>query len=157
MRDYGLVSRVLGPVAAMAVVLGLFAGCDAGTPQTDGVTGSPVVPTGSLDPSEPAAPSTPSASVPASDPAGPGSGNPLPPGASAAPGSELMLMGDVAPGVEANCLILRTAGETYLLLGGDRALLQSGGRFTVRGTLAEGVVSTCQQGRPFEVLEATKG
>ena len=39
----------------------------------------------------------------------------------------------------------------YLLIGGDRVALQSGKRLTVVGTPQPGLMSTCQQGTPFQV------
>jgi len=60
----------------------------------------------------------------------------------------------VESGVEPGCLILRDAGKTYELMGGDPAIVKAGARVRVVGHLAVGVVSHCMQGQPFQVTEA---
>jgi len=76
----------------------------------------------------------------------------LPP-SSSGPAGELTLTGVVEDGVEMGCMLLRANGESYLLLGGDRALITAGQRITVRGRPDPGLVTTCQQGTPFVVAE----
>lgn len=60
------------------------------------------------------------------------------------------LTGTIAAGVEPNCLLL----ENHLLIINDpalRASAKAGATVTVTGTVAEGMMSTCQQGTPFLV------
>jgi hypothetical protein len=66
----------------------------------------------------------------------------------------LVLTGLVEPGVEARCLILKDAGRTYQLMGGDPAIVKAGARVRVTGHIAVGVMSYCMQGQPFQVTEA---
>lgn len=78
-----------------------------------------------------------------------------PPPASGKPGAgELTLSGTVEAGVEYGCLILNAGGSTYNLLGGDPAVVKVGARVNVRGRPDPGIITTCQQGTPFQVLEA---
>jgi hypothetical protein len=60
---------------------------------------------------------------------------------------EVTVTGTVSDGVEPNCLLL----DGYLLVGGDRSKLLSGGRVTVTGRVERGLLSTCQQGVPLVV------
>lgn len=63
----------------------------------------------------------------------------------------MTITGDVVDGVEPGCVLLKTPDTLYLLIGGDRAALQSGRRLTVVGTPQPGLMTTCQQGTPFQV------
>jgi hypothetical protein len=65
----------------------------------------------------------------------------------------MTLTGKPEEGVEAGCLVMRSGGELYLLLGGDRQVLLSGQTVMVRGKPNPGLMTTCQQGTPFEVSE----
>jgi hypothetical protein len=87
----------------------------------------------------------------------------LPPGAKASPSppsqksptaGELTITGQVEQGVEEGCLLLTSGGTQYLLVGGDRAVVRAGARVTVRGRPSPGLMTTCQQGLPFQVSEA---
>jgi hypothetical protein len=60
--------------------------------------------------------------------------------------------GTVSDGVEAGCLVLTTDDGTYTLIGRTRGLT-AGTRVTLRGVPAPDVLTTCQQGTPFRVLE----
>jgi hypothetical protein len=74
-----------------------------------------------------------------------------------APTSVMTLRGQVDDGVESGCTILRSDnGVVYLLLGGDRGVLIAGGRVEVVGTPQPGLLTTCQQGTPFEVASARR-
>jgi hypothetical protein len=64
------------------------------------------------------------------------------------------LTGDLVGGVEPNCVLMRSGGKEYLLLGGDRSVIKPDKRITVRGRVANGIMTTCQQGIPFQVSEA---
>jgi D-serine deaminase-like pyridoxal phosphate-dependent protein len=63
----------------------------------------------------------------------------------------MTITGEVKDGVEPGCVLLNTGQQTYLLIGGDRTALKSGTRITVIGTLQPGLMTTCQQGTPFQV------
>ncbi|MEU4402126.1 hypothetical protein ACIQH6_08385 [Micromonospora orduensis] len=60
------------------------------------------------------------------------------------------LTGTVTAGVEPNCVLL----DGYLLLGGPRDVLRAGAKVTVTGRVEAGVMTTCQQGTPFQVETA---
>jgi hypothetical protein len=64
----------------------------------------------------------------------------------------MTVSGTVSDGVEAGCLVLTTDDGTYTLIGQTRGLT-AGQQVTVRGVLAPDVLTTCQQGTPFRVLE----
>jgi hypothetical protein len=158
--------RVIAAVAALAALVlatALLAGCAAdtdGTPTPGGTVTEPSTgPTpGAAGPTGP----TPGATGPTAGATGPGRPTPsrLPPiPVTPAPtaGAELTLTGVVIEGVEPNCLLLESPGGQYLLVaqaGVDRSLIRAGARITVRGRVAEGLMSTCQQGTPFLVSDA---
>ncbi|RIV39482.1 hypothetical protein [Micromonospora radicis] len=140
-------------IAAVALIactaLVACAGQDAG--------GGPATPTGApsvteLPTPDPTGP-VPSPSEPV-DPTGrlnpPGErpgGVPKPTGT-----SELTLTGRIEAGVEPGCLLL----DGYLLLGGPRDVLTAGATVTVTGRPAPGMLTTCQQGTPFQVSTAKR-
>jgi hypothetical protein len=66
---------------------------------------------------------------------------------------EVTISGRPEEGVEGNCLVMRSGETLYLLLGGNRQLLQSGRPVTVTGRPNPGLMTTCQQGTPFEVSD----
>ena len=93
--------------------------------------------------------------------AGSGAGSPATPTPAGSSGASLpasanplVLNGQVEPGVEAGCLILKDAGKSYELMGGDPAVVKAGARVRVTGYVAVGVMSHCMQGQPFRVTEA---
>lgn len=158
-------TRFSSPIATIALALltaGLIAACGADKPDTgtSPTPGAAVNPTTSPTPTEPppqALPSfvpPPGGVVPPSAP--PGGGEKPPPGGGGDPPAkgETVMTGQVTAGVEAGCLLLNNGGKAYLLLGGDRNVIQAGATVTVRGRVAEGVMSICQQGTPFQVVEA---
>ncbi len=63
------------------------------------------------------------------------------------------LTGTVTAGVEHGCLLL---GE-FLLVGGDRTMIQAGAYVTVTGRVVPDLITTCQQGTPFVVASARSG
>jgi hypothetical protein len=65
----------------------------------------------------------------------------------------MTLTGQVEEGVEPGCLVLRHNGELYQLVGGDKSVVRAGARVTVRGSPVD-MMSTCMQGKPFQVVEA---
>ena len=76
---------------------------------------------------------------------------------SAGTGAEVTLRGTVREGVEASCVVLEDNNGTVLanLLGDDApdltAALTAGAKVQVTGSYLEGVMTTCQQGPPFQV------
>ena len=122
-------------VLLLATVTAALGGCAAAS---DGTPAAPSpAPSLSAVPSQIAATSAPSRQA-----AGP---------------SGMSVSGEVVEGVEAGCLLLKTSGPLYLLIGGDRAALQVGKRVTVVGTPQPGLMSTCQQGTPFQVVSVRSG
>ena len=137
--------RLIALLAATALAGGVLAGCaqsgdgDAApggsvsaTPTPSGSTGQP-----NLSPSSPL---TPSGGVV---------------GGKSADG-EITLTGEIEEGVEAGCVLLRAGNQAYLLLGGDREMIAKGGRLVVRGKPQPGLMTTCQQGTPFQVSEVRR-
>ncbi|HIW63633.1 MAG TPA: hypothetical protein H9881_14335 [Candidatus Stackebrandtia excrementipullorum] len=66
----------------------------------------------------------------------------------------MTLTGTVSSGVEMGCVLLEFEGTTYNLVGGDASVLSPGTEVEVTGTVNEGLMTTCQQGVPFEVQSA---
>jgi hypothetical protein len=66
------------------------------------------------------------------------------------------LRGTVQAGIEPGCLILESGGKTYGLYGGDPAVVSAGAKVRVRGVPQPDMVTTCQQGIPFQITEAHK-
>ena len=142
-------SRLSIPFAALlgAVLAGgLLAGCAGGRN-----SGASSTPGGSVPASQ--SPSSGPETSPETSPAQPPPGltkSPVRP----TPTGEMTLTGTVEEGVELNCLIMRAQGKIYQLMGGDRNVVKAGATVWVRGRVNKGVVSYCQQGEPFQVLEA---
>ncbi len=69
----------------------------------------------------------------------------------------MTLIGTVEEGVEPSCLMLvdETSGQRYNLTGGDKAIVKLGARVKVVGVIRTGLMSYCQQGRIFQVLQAS--
>lgn len=70
-------------------------------------------------------------------------------------GSDITVTGTLQEGVEGNCLLLRTPERLYQLIGGDRSKLNgnTSTKVTVTGRIAVGMMTTCQQGTPFQVTD----
>jgi hypothetical protein len=93
----------------------------------------------------------------------PGEIPPLPPSGRVSPpppgtggkntAAEMTLTGIPEEGVESGCVVMRSGEVLYNLLGGDRSTLMSGRTVVVRGRPNPGLMTTCQQGTPFEVSE----
>ncbi|SRR6266511_2280192 len=129
--------RRLVVAMTVALVLGGLAGCGPGEGK-----GARLAESGSPTPSAHSS-ASPSAGTPSPDESG-------------KTGKEgtVELRGTVESGVEAGCLILRTGGKTYSLIGGDRDVVKAGASVVVRGTEEPGMMTICQQGTPFKVAEA---
>ena len=70
---------------------------------------------------------------------------------------QVTIRGQVEAGVEAGCVLLKAEdGQAYLLVGGDRMLIAAGGRLEVVGEPQPGLMTTCQQGIPFQVAQARR-
>ncbi|MEV6690122.1 hypothetical protein AB0M35_01410 [Micromonospora sp. NPDC051196] len=141
--------RIAAAALIVCTALVACAGQDAGDGTTT-PTGAPSVtelptpdPTGAVPP--PSDPVDPSAlpSRPGKRPGGP----PQPTST-----SEMTLTGQIESGVEPGCLLL----DGYLLLGGPREVLTAGASVTVTGRPAPGLMTTCQQGTPFQVASAKR-
>lgn len=65
----------------------------------------------------------------------------------------ITITGTPTEGVESGCIVMQSGDKLYLLLGGDRSALMSGGPVEVRGVPAPDLMTTCQQGTPFRVTE----
>lgn len=61
------------------------------------------------------------------------------------------LEGTVRKGVENGCLVLRTGGRGYLLLGPEAEELSPGERVRVSGTERSDIATSCMEGVPFQV------
>lgn len=120
--------RLLPTSCVVLVLAAAVAGCGTTPPENPG----PIPTTmGSTSPTGPTSTSKPSS-----------------------PGQEAVLTGTVRAGVEAGCMVLDTETAQYLLLGGDRNVLQPGRKVTVRGVPDRDVASFCQEGIPLTVVEA---
>jgi hypothetical protein len=67
--------------------------------------------------------------------------------------AEITITGIPEEGVESGCVVMRSGDKMYNLLGGDPQLLMSGRTVIVRGRPTPGLMTTCQQGTPFQVTE----
>lgn len=122
--------------AATVTVLAVLGAC-AESPGDPGGTPSPTPPTATPPATTPpAAPVTPSPPMPTVSP----------------PVGERTITGEIHAGVEATCLVLRTGGDDYLLVG-DYGDLRPGMTATVRGYPDPDLMTFCQQGTPFVVTE----
>jgi hypothetical protein len=77
-------------------------------------------------------------------------------GLSPLPQGEITLTGTAQEGVESGCVLLRTNQGLYLLIGGDRKTITGGGTLVVRGKVVPDLVTTCQQGTPFQVSDVRR-
>jgi hypothetical protein len=133
-------------LAALCVVLSACATAGSGGNVTPGSSGSASIPAGS-------------ASASGQPPTGGATGSPGPPrptGSLRLEG-EVTITGTVEEGVESGCMLLRTQQGLYLLIGGDRKMIAGGGKLVVRGKPQPELMTTCQQGTPFQVTEVRRG
>jgi hypothetical protein len=133
------------PVLLTVLILGAVSGC-GGSPDETGDSADAPQPGGSASTeSSSSTPSPPTVTPPGSKPA-----VPPPPGGEA----PKTIRGTVTEGVEAGCLLLTANTESYVLIGGDRNVLQPGRTVEVTGVPDPGMVTTCQQGTPMKVTSA---
>ena len=111
------------------------------------------------DPATPATPVTSAVPAPTAAP-GPGS-SPVPKAPATQPDTDqgtavrVIATGRVEAGTGPGCLLLATdQGRTWLLVGGDRAVLTAGARVRVVGEPAPARTGGCQQGEPLRVRDA---
>jgi len=126
-------------VCTVLVVVGLASGCGSGRQPSLTSSGPAVSPSGS----------TPDTSSPSTQP----SEKPDRPSGKPDEDDIVELRGSVEAGVEPGCLILRSGGETYGLYGGDPKVLKVGAKVVVQGVAQPDMITTCQQGIPFQVTE----
>jgi hypothetical protein len=141
-----IVARLVPALAAGVIFLGLVAGCAGSGSDTAAPGGSMSTSPSAGSPSPSNGPSTP---APSPTPSLRSTG-----GASPA-GDEMTVTGELQDGVEVGCVLLRTNDKLYLLIGGDRSKMQGSRatKVTVVGKPAPGLMTTCQQGTPFQVRE----
>ncbi len=144
MRTLRIAAAALIVCTALVACAGQDAGNDFATP-----TGAPVTELPTPDPTGPVVPPTDPVdpTAPLSRPGKRPGGPPMPTAT-----SELTLTGRIEAGVEPGCLLL----DGYLLLGGPREVLTAGATVTVTGRPAPGMLTTCQQGTPFQVESAKR-
>jgi hypothetical protein len=134
--------RIAAGLAALAVAV-LLGACA----QQPGETGESPTPS----PPVTSPPVTPSPPMPS--PVPPETPRPPQPSPSPPAGALQTITGEVAPGVEMGCVLLRTDAGEFLLLGEQVDELSFGSTATVRGYADPSVMTTCQQGTPFMVSE----
>ncbi|MEV7329143.1 hypothetical protein [Micromonospora sp. NPDC093244] len=140
------ISRLAVPAVVLCAALAACGGTN--DPTTPGPSASATdQPSPEPSPST-AVPATPGPGVTTTPtpPGRPKPGGPTPP----PPVGATTLTGTVTAGVEPNCVLL----DGYLLLGGPRDVLRAGAKVTVTGRVEAGVMTTCQQGTPFQVENA---
>jgi hypothetical protein len=128
-------------VALSLLIAGALAGCGraANTSQPGGSVSASITPEPTPSAGASPSPSGPNVSSTFTGTQGPG---------------QVTIRGQVEEGVEAGCMLLKADdGKAYLLVGGDRALISGGARLEVVGELKPGLMTTCQQGTPFEVAQ----
>jgi hypothetical protein len=69
------------------------------------------------------------------------------------PTDETTIIGVVEEGVEHGCIMLRTTGELYQLVGTANPIIKPGARLRVTGRPNPTLITTCQQGTPFQVVD----
>ena len=80
------------------------------------------------------------------------SGLPRPSVTSGKSEGEITVVGVVEEGVEHGCRILRSGEAMWQLVGSTDPLIQIGARISVTGRPNPGLVTTCQQGTPLQVI-----
>lgn len=144
---------MLRRIAALCLAL-TVAGCAGDTAGGDGIGTAPGPSSPAVTTSPSAAPSAPVDDLPSVvPPIKPTDGGGLP--GEPKPGTRQTVTGEVAAGVEPNCLMLNTPDAQYQLLlrtnGVSRPKI--GSRISAVGTVQLNMMTTCQQGVPFVVTE----
>ena len=156
-RPIDMGTRRLATVGAAIVLGGVLAGCSAATTPEAGTSPEATAsPTGSVPPSPSPTPTTaPVGSAPAS-PSPPFTFPPSGSDKSAPAQPDQTVVGQVEPGVEPGCLILRDTTGTYELLGGDPTIVYAGSNVSLTGHVVTGVMSHCMQGKPFQITQSRR-
>ncbi len=109
---------------------------------------------GSADDSSSSASPTSSPRIPTHDPS---SASPSGPSLPKPTGPVQTRQGKIEAGVEPGCVLLKaTDKKVYLLVGGNSKILTPGAPVVVKGYPQPDLMSTCQQGEPFQVTEARR-
>jgi hypothetical protein len=104
------------------------------------------------DPGAPEPPVTATAPAPTAAPVAPATQ----PDSDERPAVRVIATGRVEVAGGPDCLLLATdQGRTWLLVGGDRAVLAAGARVRVVGEPAPARTGGCQQGEPLRVRDVT--
>lgn len=155
--------------AALGLIAMTLAVACAGQDAADDVSdATPTTPSSASSPASPLEPSDAATSSPSPSPSSPPStrsptSTPMPEPShrpttppldeeTISPPGSITLVGVPRAGVEMNCWLL----DDYLLLGGDRELIESGDRLEITGQPMKGTYTTCMQGTPFEVVSITR-
>ena len=80
------------------------------------------------------------------------SGLPRPNSLSPKAQGEITVVGVIEEGVEHGCTILRSGEALWQLVGSTDPLIMIGARVSVTGKPIPGLVTTCQQGTPLQVI-----
>lgn len=141
-------AAVVGLVVAGMVLAGCGPPTDPSTPQASGSPSGAAV-SSSISPNPSANAGSPRGTV------SPGRSSQPQPGTTYTGSKsvgQVTIRGQATDGVESGCVVLAADdGMTYLLLGGDRTVIGGGGRLEVVGEPQPDLLTTCQQGTPFQV------
>jgi hypothetical protein len=137
MRQTTVLRSLTGLLLAVAV-LAACADTGGGDGGAAGAT-SPTTTPGTVPTVPTTSPPTTTPQTPTTAPGSPGKG-------------EITATGTLRDGVEPGCVLLQSEqGAVYLLVGGDRGKLTTGGRVQVTGMLSPDLLSICQEGKPLLV------
>jgi hypothetical protein len=139
--------RIAVPVLSACLVL---AGCgqSGGDPDPRELGGADVTPSATSEPGPTAEPGPIRRGDPTLPPPQRPSQTLTPGGPGVTPEGGLMtITGTITEGVEVGCLLL----DGYLLIGGDKQVIRAGAQVTVTGQIRPDIMTTCQQGTPFQV------
>jgi hypothetical protein len=144
MRRQSLIRPAAIAVTTVAVLTGCGVQVEGGSSASSAAA---PLPTTSLPATSPPTTSSPASGTP------PSSTPAEPVGTSSGP--MLQLDGVAEQGVEPGCVVFRTGGRQYLLLGA-KVRVPMEVPIRVRGVVLTGVLSYCQQGTPLKVVEISR-
>jgi hypothetical protein len=134
-------------LCTVALGLGTLAACAQPAGSVNAGSNAPIA---STSPST--APSAAPSVSPTPSPSG--SSKPItggPPGPVDSSAGPTSLTGQITSGAEPSCLLLTQNKVQYLLLAPDSMKMRAGVRAVVTGHVETGIMTHCQQGKPFEV------
>ncbi len=147
-------TRAAALAAAVTAVLAMAACAQPGTTGTVRDVGAPQ-PSGPANIAAPEPSGPPAGGTPAPQPSPTSTVLPpdshTPPPASGAPKGDVVLSGSVHAGAEPTCLLLDSDKIEYLLLTPDVTAMRAGQSVVVVGHPAQGIMTHCMQGMPFQV------